>query len=117
VIESKSAAVPGIARVEKADPHRQEILDLLTICEGNLVRVHEELVAGNVALSYSTLTAFCRREGIGQEPKTPVGRYHFEPGQEQLCGIPHSCSYAAPGNMRRPSKPMALMAGGDAAVV
>ena len=83
VIESKSAAVPEIARVEKADPHRQEILDLLTICEGNLVRVHEELVAGNVALSYSTLTAFCRREGIGQEPKTPVGRYHFEPGQEQ----------------------------------
>jgi len=40
-------------------------------------------VAGGAALSYSTLTGFCRREGIGQEPKTPVGRYHFEPGQEQ----------------------------------
>jgi hypothetical protein len=83
VIASKAAAVPEIARAAKADPYRQEILELLGICEGNLVRVHEELMAGGAALSYSTLTGFCRRNGIGQEPKTPVGRYHFNPGQEQ----------------------------------
>lgn len=83
VIKSKSADVPEIVRAEKADPHRQEILELLKICEGNLVRVHEELAADGAALSYSTLTAFCRREGIGQEPKTPEGRYYFEPGKEQ----------------------------------
>jgi predicted transcriptional regulator len=83
VIRSKSADVPKIIRAEKADPHRQDILELINSCEGNLVRVHEELAADGAALSYSTLTAFCRREGIGQEPKTPAGRYHFEPGQEQ----------------------------------
>lgn len=83
VITSNSPAVPKIVRAEKADPHRQEILELLPECAGNLVRVHEELVADGAELSYSTLTAFCRREGIGQEPKTPQGRYDFGPGKEQ----------------------------------
>jgi hypothetical protein len=44
------------------------------------VRVHEELVANGAALSYQALTAFCRRQGIGQTPAVPVGQYHFEPG-------------------------------------
>jgi transposase len=47
-----------------------------------LVRVHEELAASGAALSYQALTAFCRRHSIGQPPKTPAGRYHFEPGEE-----------------------------------
>ena len=51
-------------------------------CKGNLVRVHEELVAGGAALSYPALTAFCRRHGIGQAPVVPAGQYHFEPGVE-----------------------------------
>jgi hypothetical protein len=52
-------------------------------CEGNLVRVHEELVAeGAAELSYPALTAFCRRQGIGQKERVPVGRYPFEPAQE-----------------------------------
>jgi hypothetical protein len=46
------------------------------------VRVHEELLADGAALSYQALTAFCRRQGIGQEPIVPSGRYHFEPGVE-----------------------------------
>jgi hypothetical protein len=46
------------------------------------VRVHEELVAGGAALSYPALTAFCRRQGIGQTPIVPAGRYHFDPGVE-----------------------------------
>ncbi|MCP4201636.1 MAG: transposase family protein, partial [bacterium] len=33
-------------------------------------------------MSYSALTAFCRREGIGVTPVIPAGRYRFEPGQE-----------------------------------
>ena len=49
---------------------------------GNLVRVHEELVAEGADLSYPALTAFCRRHGIGQKPKLPAGQYHFEPGEE-----------------------------------
>lgn len=83
VIASRSAAVPMVVRKEKADPHRQEILGLIEECKGNLVRVHEELVRGGAELSYSALTAFCRREGIGQEAQTPQGRYEFAPGQEQ----------------------------------
>jgi hypothetical protein len=44
------------------------------------VRVHEELVADGAPLSYQALTAFCRRQGIGQESHAPAGRYYFEPG-------------------------------------
>jgi len=55
---------------------------LFAACKGNLVRVHEELVAKGASLSYQALTAFCRRHGIGHPPKLPTGRYHFEPGVE-----------------------------------
>jgi transposase len=82
VLRSNSSAVPPIPRQEKAEPHRQQILDLLIQCKGNLVRVHEELMASGVILSYAALTAFCRRHGIGQKPIVPAGRYHFEPGVE-----------------------------------
>jgi hypothetical protein len=33
-------------------------------------------------MSYQALTAFCRRQGIGQTPVVPSGQYHFEPGVE-----------------------------------
>ena len=46
------------------------------------MRVHEELAASGAPFSYQALTAFCRRQGIGNEPKEPVGEYHFQPGQE-----------------------------------
>ena len=46
------------------------------------MRVHEELTAGGAALSYPALTAFCRRQGIGQTPIVAAGQYHFEPGVE-----------------------------------
>ena len=82
VLAANSTAVPKIEREEKAAPHRQRILELLHTCKGNLVRVHEELVADGATLSYQALTAFCRRQGIGQEPIVPTGRYHFEPGVE-----------------------------------
>jgi hypothetical protein len=74
--------VPAIQRAEKAEPYRQQILDLLSSCKGNLVRVHEELTASGAKLSYPALTAFCRRQGIGQTPIVPAGHYHFEPGVE-----------------------------------
>jgi transposase len=74
--------VPKIERAEKATPFRQQILELLPHCKGNLVRVHEELAAGGAAFSYQALTAFCRREGIGQTPIVPAGRYEFSAGVE-----------------------------------
>ena len=82
VLRSNSTQVPEIQRAEKAEPYRQQIIELLISCKGNLVRVHEELTASGAALSYPALTAFCRREGIGHEPAAPAGQYHFEPGVE-----------------------------------
>ena len=83
VLRSNSTAVPELQRPEKAEPHRQQILELFDTCQGNLVRVHEELVAsGDAHLSYAALTAFCRRHGIGYAPPTPAGQYDFAPGEE-----------------------------------
>jgi hypothetical protein len=82
VLRSNSTDVPEIHRAEKAEPYRQQILELSIACKGNLVRVHEELIAGGAALSYPALTAFCRRHGIGQTPLAPAGQYHFDPGVE-----------------------------------
>ena len=82
VPRENSTNVPEIQRAEKAEPYREQILELLTSCKGNLVRVQEELVAGGAVLSYPALTGFCRRQGIGQTPVVPAGQYHFEPGVE-----------------------------------
>jgi transposase len=48
------------------------------------VRVHEELAAEGVTMSYTALTAFCRRQGIGRAPVVPAGSYDHEclPGVE-----------------------------------
>jgi transposase len=82
VLRANSTEVPEIHRAEKAEPYRAQILELLVSCKGNLVRVHEDLVASGAVLSYQALTGFCRRHGIGQTPMKPAGQYHFEPGVE-----------------------------------
>ncbi len=82
VVRRGTAEVPRLVRKEKAEAHRAEVLELFTSCKGNLVRVHEELVAVGATLSYQALTAFCRRHGIGHDAKEPVGSYHFDPGEE-----------------------------------
>ena len=97
VLAMKATAVPKIARDEKAAPHRQRILELLPACKGNLVRVHEELTADGVTMSYQTLTAFCRRQGIGQAPIVPTGSYDHQclPGVEmQHDTSPHDVTVA-----------------------
>ena len=52
VLRSNSTTVPELQRPEKAEPYRQQILELFDQCKGNLVRVHEELLAGGAKLSY-----------------------------------------------------------------
>jgi hypothetical protein len=87
--------VPELQRPEKAEPYRQQILELFDTCKGNLVRVHEELVAGGAQLSYATLTAFCRRHAIGYQPPAPSGQYDFAPGEEmQHDTSPHEAELA-----------------------
>src|SRR5271167_1855476 len=91
VLRSNSTQVPELHHPEKAEPYRQQILELFATCKGNLVRVHEELAASGAVLSYPALTGFCRRQGIGQTPIKPAGQYHFEPGVElQHDTSPHS---------------------------
>src|SRR5215469_11293563 len=82
VLRSNSTAVPELHRTEKAEPYRQQILELFEKCRGNVVRVHEALVAAGAEISYQALTAFCRRHGIGYAPPVPAGQYDFAPGEE-----------------------------------
>src|SRR5450631_701203 len=56
VLRSNSTDVPEIQRAEKAEPYHEQILELLFSCKGNLVRVHEDLVASGAVLSYPALT-------------------------------------------------------------
>src|ERR1041385_8518170 len=60
VLRSNSTAVPELQRPEKAEPYRQQILELFEQCKGNLVRVH----------------------GIGYQPPVAAGQYDFAPGEE-----------------------------------
>lgn len=99
VLASRAAQPPPLARAELAEPYRAEILALYDTCKGNLVRVHEELVALGARLSYPALTAFCRHHGIGHAPPKPAGQYHFDPGEEmQHDTSPHEVSVG--GRMR-----------------
>ena len=76
------AEVPALQRDETLSEHLDTVRALHLRCNGNLVRVHEELAALGVEIGYSSLTAFCRRHEIGQPAKQRAGRYHFEPGVE-----------------------------------
>ena len=51
VVKGNSSEVPRLARDEKAASYRDDILELLSSCKGNLVRVHEELVREGAELS------------------------------------------------------------------
>ncbi len=75
--------VPQIQREEKLGPYLDAIRILHSECKGNLIRVHEELERREqVVVPYSTLTAFCRRHGIGVTAPKRTGHYHFEFGEE-----------------------------------
>lgn len=91
VIAAGTSAVSALDRAEKAEPYHDELVRLVHECKGHLVRVHEEIEAQGAQLSYQALTAYCRRHGIGHEPKQPAGRYDHQPGQEmQHDTSPHS---------------------------
>lgn len=82
VLRDGQPTVPKLERDESLGPHLERVRQLHESCAGNLVRVAEELEAHGITVGYSTLTAFCRRHGIGVVPKQPAGRYYFEPGEE-----------------------------------
>jgi predicted transcriptional regulator len=82
ILKSGEPKAPRILRPEKAEPYRDQIVELYAYCEGNLVRVHEELIKSDAKLSYQALTGFCRRHEIGHTPKPPAGRYNLAAGEE-----------------------------------
>ena len=95
VLRLNTTEVPALERAEICEPYRQQIIELLPRCKSNLVRVQEELEAIGATLSYSALTAFCRRHGIGQEPIVASGRYPHLPGIElQHDTSPHKVEVA-----------------------
>jgi transposase len=109
VLRRGSAEVPRLVRPERALDYRDTILELLQQCEGSFMRVHEELTALGLQLSYPALTAFCRRHGLGQVSKEPAGRYEFAPGQEmQHDTSPHPIHV---GGQRRPGHIAGLVLG------
>ena len=99
VLRSGTTEVPTISRAEICEPYRQQILELLPRCKSNLARVQEELAASGAHLSYSALTAFCRRHGIGQAPVVAAGRYPFQPGVLGAAGVlpAPACHQCQPG--------------------
>jgi transposase len=82
VIEDGDSERPEFQREELLEQALGRVRDLDVICQGNLVRVHEILAEEGVEVAYSTLTAFCRRHGIGVPEKKPAGEYTFGPGEE-----------------------------------
>jgi len=82
VIEQGTADVPTVARTEQLSAEIDRIRELYASCQGNLVRVREELQVSGIKVAYATLTAFCRRHEIGAVPKQVVGTYEFVPGEE-----------------------------------
>jgi len=109
VLASQSSEPPQIQRPQKAEPYREQILELHAACKGNLVRVYEELLVQGADLSYPTLTAFCRQQEIGIKPTVPAGRYHFSPGQEiQHDTSPHQAMID--GKKRKMQSAMAALA-------
>lgn len=85
--------VPALDRPEQLAELLQRIRELHAGCAHNFVRVHEELVAEAVEISYPALTAFCRRHGVGECPKVAAGHYESMPGEK----IQHDTS---PHNIR-----------------
>lgn len=82
VLASGEVAVPTVDREQKLDAHEARIRELFIGCKGNLVRVHEDLVAEGVAVSYQTVTRFCREIELGVRPKKRVGQYDHPLGKE-----------------------------------
>ena len=76
ILHSGQAAVSERSSADKTEPHAELVRELYQRCQGNRVRVAEELAARKIAIPYSTLTAGLRRLGVGvrvKEPAPPSG--------------------------------------------
>ncbi len=74
---------PGQTKESQYEQHIPVIKDLFRECQGNIVRVQEELESRHaVIIPYQSLTWIIRKEGIGTRKKKRAGEYVFAPGEE-----------------------------------
>ncbi|MBN2029611.1 transposase [bacterium] len=95
VVNSQNGELPESKRASKPEIFRERIIEEIKSCQGNLVRVHEELRDDNIDLTYSTLTRFVRDNNLVKGSKPPVGKYVFDPGEEsQFDTSPHIVTFS-----------------------
>jgi len=85
---------------------RDEIVERLKVNRPSTVwqRMHDD---GGLQASLPSFRRYALAnfpEAYGRRPGITVLRDDPPPGEEALCGTPHSASYAASGNMRRPTQ-------------
>src|SRR5215467_14482923 len=98
-------AAPSVRRAWQQLDGERKFLEERLKAGLRLTKLHSLLARRRVLMPYQTLHPFCvaELEFAGQLRKTvPVA--DGEPGKELVCGVPHSTSYAAPGNMRRQAR-------------
>lgn len=81
VIKSGVRDPASAQRASRLDDRLEEIRSRYAECRGNMVRVREKLKESGCDASYSTLTWFCREQGIGVE-QLPTRRIVTGPGEE-----------------------------------
>lgn len=78
-----AAARPSVSKDSGYDQHIGQVRELFRDCQGNVVRVQEELLARyNITIPYQSLTWLIRKYQVRIPAQKRAGRYHFEPGAE-----------------------------------
>ncbi len=85
ILKGRADTMPCLERPSWLDEHTERIGALIQSCRGNIVRVAEELAKiVEKPVGYSTLTRFCRANGLTPRSSQNVqaGEYKTDPGQE-----------------------------------
>ena len=82
VLETE-AGRPSVSKESRYDQHIGQVRELFRDCQGNVVRVQEELTARyQITIPYQSLTWLIRRYQVRIPAQKRAGRYHFKPGAE-----------------------------------
>lgn len=74
---------PPISKESGYEEHMKQIRELFRDCQGNVVRVQEELAARHdVRIPYQSLTWLIRKHQLRIPTPKRAGQYHFKPGEE-----------------------------------
>ena len=77
------AVRPPVSKESGYDQHIEQVRELFRDCQGNVVRVQEELAARyDIAIPYQSLTWLIRKYQLRIPAQKRAGRYHFEPSAE-----------------------------------